>query len=387
MGTCQHLTVSVTGKRILYSKLIRWIMCCRTKKGMAAVFVAPFIIFSCHNMDSFMFEDSERVTDFPVDMSVQDPDTVKTDAIGIQGIKVLDDCILLSAVDSSGCILAYDKKNFNRSRHAFLNVGRGSGEVLFRPYMSWITFRTDSDGILRAGLYDFKGHYVEYDVYGSLSGGKPSWKEFSDSLPDVSGTRYTGLGEEYLICRKSKDDGSGYERYLVDRTGRKTVNAAMAYLNSFRSSENNLLSTMFLTNPEKGIVAELGGRLSVVHIYSISDAFGKTLYMGNRPEDIKEMETLSPEEMPKAYYDGKAYDGFFVGLYLGTTVKELDEGRFGNPQLHFFSWEGEPLARVTLPESVLSFDIDVKESQLYVVRYDDEAILKYALDLSGIIKS
>ena len=144
---------------------------------------------------------------------------------------------------------------------------------------------------------------------------------------------------------------------------------------------------MFLTNPEKGIVAELGGRLSVVHIYSISDSFSKTLYIGSRPENIRKMEALLPEEMPKAYYDGKAYDEFFVGLYLGTTIKELDEGRFDRPQLHFFSWEGKPLARVVLPDRALSFDIDVDERQLYVVGYEDESILRYTLDLSGIIES
>lgn len=354
-------------------------------RKVAIVLAVSFMSVSCDDMDSFMFEKAECVADFPVNIRVQEPDTVRLDAIGIQGIKVLDDCILVSAVDSAGCILAYDKHNFSRCGHGFLNVGRGPGEVLFQPYMSWITFRTDTDGILRAGLYDFKGHYVEYDVYGSLRSGEPVWTEFSDSLPEISGARYSGMNEDFLLCRKSKDDDSGYERYLVDRSGNMKAVEAMICLNSFRSIESNLLSTMFLTNPEKGMVTELGGRLSVVHIYSISDSFSKTLYIGSRPENIRKMESLLPEEMPKAYYDGKAYKEFFVGLYLGTTVKDLDEGRFDNPQLHFFSWGGEPLARVALPERVLSFDVDVDEQQLYVVGYDDEFVLRYTLDLSEFL--
>ena len=357
-------------------------------KGIETAFVMIFMAISCNDVDSFMFENAEQVAGFPVSVSLQDPDTVRLDAIGIQGIKVLDDCILVSAADSTGCILAYEKQDFSRRGHGFINVGRGPGEVLFRPYMSWITFRTDSDGILRAGLYDFKGNYFEYDVYESLRTGEPSWTEFSDSLLETSGARYFGLDEDCLICRKSiMDGGSGFERYMVDRAGKKTSNTAMSCLNSFRSSESNLLSTMFLTNPEKGIVAELGGRLSVVHVYSIPDSFSKTLFIGNKPENIRKVEVLLPEEMPKAYYDGKAYDEFFVGLYLGTTIKELDEGRFDRPQLHFFSWEGEPLARVVLPDRALSFDIDVEERQLYVVGYEDESILRYTLDLSGIIES
>ena len=139
-----------------------------------------------------MFENAEQVAGFPVSVSLQDPDTVRLDAIGIQGIKVLDDCILVSAADSTGCILAYEKQDFSRRGHGFINVGRGPGEV------------------------------------------------------------------------------------LVNREG------------------NNFI---------------------------------------------------------------------------------------------FFSWEGKPLARVVLPDRALSFDIDVEERQLYVVGYEDESILRYTLDLSGIIES
>ena len=67
-------------------------------RKVAIVLAVSFMSVSCDDMDSFMFEKAECVADFPVNIRVQEPDTVRLDAIGIQGIKVLDDCILVSAV-------------------------------------------------------------------------------------------------------------------------------------------------------------------------------------------------------------------------------------------------------------------------------------------------
>ena len=86
--------------------------------------------------------------------------------------------------------------------------------------------------------------------------------------------------------------------------------------------------------------------------------------------------------MNKAYYEAKAFRGFFVGLYLGTAIRELDEG---SDELHFFSWDGEPLASISLPVRALFFDIDLEDGQLYVVSSDTEEILRY--DVSHIIDS
>ena len=80
--------------------------------------------------------------------------------------------------------------------------------------------------------------------------------------------------------------------------------------------------------------------------------------------------------------------GEFIKSYgvIGRGPGEVLVDREGNSFI-FFSWEGKPLARVVLPDRALSFDIDVDERQLYVVGYEDESILRYTLDLSGIIES
>ncbi len=169
----------------------------------------------------------------------------------------------------------------------------------------------------------------------------------------------------------------------MDRSGRQYSNGAMDYLNSITSSESNLLSTLFLVNEDRKIIAELASRLSVVHLYSLENDFQRTVSYGNKLEEIKEIESRQPDEMPKAYYDGKAFDDFFVGLYLGVTMGEFDEERFQQSQLHFFRWNGEPLLKISVPVRTLYFDVDVNEKQLYIVENDTEKILRY--DISDVI--
>lgn len=343
--------------------------------------VVGILSSSCKEGRYFAFDDVVYVKNFPAAYSLGAPEIVPIDAIGIQGINVFDDFILLSCVDSGGCLAAFDRDG-NPVSTPFLHIGRGPGEVLYHPYMSWFSFsedRRDTNG----GLYDFKGSYLEYDISESLSGGRLSYSCLLDSLSVSDGARYFMATEGSLICRRINQGNDGYERFLVGFNRNEHANIAMSYLNTIRSTEKNLLSTLFLSNREKGIIAELGSRLNVIQLYSLSDGFCRTVAIGERLEDIEKMEILEQDDMSKTYYEAKAFRNFFVGLYLGTTIRELDEDIYSPPELHFFSWEGNPLAKISLPVKALFFDIDVKNKHLYVIDSDTEKILRY--DISKFV--
>lgn len=339
---------------------------------------------SCSQEKFFVFDDVICVERFPVECSVINPEILEIDAFGIQGIEIFDDFILVSSYDSCGCLSAFGKDGMMISS-PFLKTGRGPGEILYRPFISWLDFKRNSYGNIVAGMFDFKGQYIEYDVTGTLDADMPVWKCVADSLPLSSGARYFRIDDNNFLCRRRKSNDDGYDRFIESLHGGHYCNSAMEYLNSITSSEINLLSTYFLVNPEKTMVAELGSRLNVINLYSIASDFKATIILGKEPENILDMEMKSEDEMSKNYYDAKAYEDFFVGLYLGTTLGELDEGNFSEPKLHFFSWDGEPLADISLPVRTLFFDIDLTENKLYVVEYETEKILRY--DISELLNS
>ena len=355
------------------------------KYVIAAVLVCTvgFMIASCDQPRRFAFEDVVYVPEFPATYTLGAPESLPVDAIGIQGIHVFSDFILLSCADPRGCLAAFDKDG-NQISEPFLRTGRGPGEVLFRPYMSWLSFSEDR-GDTDCGLYDFKGNYLEYDIAGALSREPVPYECLADSLPTAAGARYFLATDSSLICRSVNGTDDGYQRYLVDFDGEEHANDAMSLLNAFRSEDKNVLATIFAVNREKGIVAELGSRLSVIQLYSLSGDFCRTVAVGSGLEDMDKIGAVEQEDMPKTYYEAKAFRDFFVGLYLGTTVRELDEGEYAPPELHFFSWDGTPLLSISLPVQALFFDIDLEDGKLYIVDGNTEKISRY--DVSHIIDS
>ena len=339
---------------------------------------------SCNDGDYFLFEKTKDIKNFPLSISVDDPDTLDIDVIGVQGIKLYDENIIVSCVDSSGCISIFDKFG-NLVSEPFLNIGKGPGELLFQPFMSWCHFDETQNGQLIMKLFDFKGQFISYNLTETVNSGNFSWEVEKDSLSLLNGSRYFYGGPDRLICRRSNMSDSGYERFIIGESNNERVNKQMEYLNKFSSSEKNLLSTIFLYNEQRGMVAELGGRQNVIHLYSLEDSDNISLALKGR-SSISELERNSFNQTFKAYYDARGYDGFFAGLYLGSSLENLDAGLFAPSRIHVFDWDGNPLAEIALPIQALYFDIDIKNNKLYIVDYDTEKIIRYDIScLSAIL--
>ena len=312
-------------------------------------FIVCFSLSSCGSREYFAFENVRKVEKFPVSIDLQNPEEVDIDELGIQGIEVCDDYILVASHDSAGCLSVF-LKDGTRVGNPFLNVGRGPGD------------------------------YIKYDITRTIATGRLTWECMMDSLSIASGARYFEIDDGRLVCRRKNSSNTGYERFIINDKGEKFTNRAMEYLNSFSSSESNLLATLFLVSPDRRTVAELGSRLNVIQLYSVANDFSCTIAVGDRLQNLKSLEAISPEDMPKTYYDAKSYKDFFAALNLNTTIKDLDLGHPVSSELQIFSWAGDPVASIPLPVSALYFDIDVDENQLYVVDAATEKILRYDID-------
>jgi len=334
-----------------------------------------FVIGACGKQEHFAFKEHVYVSEFPQTCTIENPEVIEIDAIGVNGLKCVRDYLLVSTFNPEGTLAAFTKDGKPVSE-PFLKVGRGPGEVLFPPYMSWIDFHDDGKTVF-AGMYNQKGAYIDYDILKSIEDEVASWTCVMDSLSMESGARYMRCGQETLICRKSCPQKTGYERFLLDKFGNKTSNTSMEYLNSISSTDHNILSTLILSSPDGKNIAELGSRINVVHVYSVSDDFQKTLVIGDWLKPIKELEKQEEEDMLKYFYDAKAYDSFFAALYLGCKISELDNGTFPYPTIYIFDWAGKPLAEIKLPVQTLCFEVDAAEKDLYIVDYETERIFRY----------
>ena len=122
--------------------------------------------------------------------------------------------------------------------------------------------------------------------------------------------------DSVFLCRRIRKDNRGYERFIVNLEREEYVNSAMSHLNSVYSTEKNLLSSLFVFNRKENIIAELGARLNVIHLYSVSDDFCRTVSVKNKLDNVVEKEMCVQNEMTKTYYDAKAFDSFFLSDYI-----------------------------------------------------------------------
>lgn len=71
--------------------------------------IFPVVIFglmsiSCQEHSYFAFDRTTQVKSFPIVYKLGSPDTLEIGAVGIQGIEVFKDFIMVSSFDSAGCL-------------------------------------------------------------------------------------------------------------------------------------------------------------------------------------------------------------------------------------------------------------------------------------------
>lgn len=145
------------------------------------------ILTSCEHKDYFAFDDVSFVRNFPNKYVLGKADTLDVELIGIHGVKSFGDYLLVSCSEPKGCLSTVSLEDKPKVTNSFLMIGSGPGEVLYRPYISWMSFY-EKDGRREGGVYDYTGSFLELDIsQDSLSN---AYRYLSRSLPTASGSRY-----------------------------------------------------------------------------------------------------------------------------------------------------------------------------------------------------
>ncbi len=341
-----------------------------------------FVLASCGQKEYFAFDDVVYVKEFPNEYILSDADTLDVELMGVQGLKCLGDYLLVSCAEPKGCLSTVSLVNEPKVSNTFLMIGSGPGEVLYPPFISWMSFYKKGN-TQEAGVYGYNGSFLELDIsQDSLSNG---YRYLSRHLSTKSGSRYFYISPDRFLCRRSKIDGSGFERLLVDSLGKESHLESMDFLNNISSSEHNLLSSSFAIDEKGETVAEVSSYFNVVHLYSLNGKFAKTVSVGSKLQNIRDAEVTGIDVIPRTYYDLHPYRDFFAALYVGASLDDFDEGRCGAPSIHLFDWSGKPIAKIQLPVRTLLFDIDTENNAIFVVDNDSEEILRFDLPV-GCLK-
>ncbi len=354
------------------------------KKRLLILAVVLVGLTSCGKKEYFAFDKVVYVHDFPNEYELGKADTLETGLLGILGLKCYGDYMLVSCSNAKSCLATISLGQNLEITNNFLMLGSGPGEVIYRPFVSWMSFYEKS-GKQKAGVYDYSGSFLELDIsQDSLSN---SYRYLSRNLSTKLGSRYFYISPDRFLCRRSRVDGRGFERLVVDSLGRESRLLSMNFLNGISSSEHNLLSSSFAIDKNGEIVAELSSYANAIHLYpldSLNEISAKTVIFGDKLQNLRDMEKQGIDVTRRTYYDVHPYVNFFAALYVGTTMDDFYEGNCNNPAIHLFSWSGAPIARIQLPVKALLFDIDTKNNAVFVVENDSEKILRYDLPCGSL---
>ena len=351
--------------------------------------------------NSLAFTDVVYVEDvYPVTWDLAQGDTLDIPVLGVSDFVVKDSLLIVSNNDNAGrvTVLSLDGGTVYGK---FLRMGRGPGEIVSFNGVSSVQFSHKENGHLTASWTDYAGNLMEWDVTASLESGQTEVTSRSLELQDspwLMGAVPLG-GQEYLVVHVGADRNS-INRFILTSDGERRVTRPLDRLNSatvkaesesgsgsvvgsgnmlsFSVPGFNLISGSYAYDSSRGLIVEAERTLNTMNIFSADGTYARTVCIfGDRVDDVSSAEHDSDARLalrPKTFPD-------FVSVlhwYLEPEVKQY---------VRLFSYDGEPLAEISLPRGAIFYDFDIPGCCLYVLVSDQEFLIRYDISelLNGII--
>lgn len=345
--------------------------------------IVAMLLLGCSPQEGYVgFPGAQRVKNSPesvVRFHSSEGHRIETEAAASAVDVIVRDSLLIFSRFGGEYGLAAVDKNKYEARGAFLRRGRASGEVTDLIAFGNVSLNRDGDA-WRMGYRDATNQWVFVDLLQSLSEGNPHIlervavpKDFQNVFQKV----YIGSGR--FLGENLVDGRTRYERSIQGGEAEKEINPAMERLNQAKvESEKSgnafdLLGTVMGYNPKLGRMVEASTYMNTIHLYDVEGSFSKTLYLGDRPDNLIEKleeyeHTRDPREMFRATCV-RVYPEYFAVMYYDHT-------------LYLFDWTGKPLCEMSFDVPTPLFDLDLERSCLYTLDFETEAVWRF--DLSSL---
>ena len=355
------------------------------------IIVSLSIIFfiGCNSSSSnnyMILDDVKYVSEFPITFSLTNNIDVNLGIIGIRNFCIIDSLLICSTISSDRLWSFFSLPSYN-ILGKFLLRGNGPFEFVQTPAVDNKTTFFKKNDLLFAMIYDFqKGNIYEMNITESIKTNQLSISLIDDSLsPFLFGM--IRLDSTTFFCKEANHNHTQQIRYIhgvVD----DAVPSVLQKLNqaSIRYKEDiNILSTSTKMNPINNLIIEMPIGLNYINLYSLDGAFGKTICVGNKVDNIDKIQDTGRWERIYTFADLRVFDNFWGVLYINEEEGTYQQGREKKPSILLFDWGGKPLAKLNLNQFITSFDIDFSDRSLYAFDLLSEKFYKY--DIKDILSS
>jgi hypothetical protein len=327
----------------------------------------------------------EYVDRFPQIFTLQNGQETNIDLIGIQGFAIYDSLIILTTSNKNGFWSFISLPAYNYYGD-FLTIGQGPLEFLFPLFAEKAIFYKENNQ-LYVSMYDMqKGEIFKMNIDESIKTKKlhlfkeASINPFLPTFARIDSTKF--------FCKEIYSNNVVIQqpRYVLDNNT-KIIPAILQKLNqsSVRASGDlNILTTITKFSNKHNLIIEAPVYLNYINMYSLDGSFGKTICVGNRLDDIDEIQNKGEWERIQTHEDLRIFFNFWGVLLIDEDRKTYQTGRRKLPSILLFDWQGEPLAELKLNRFITSFDIDFVHGHLYTLDIHSDEFYKY--DIKDILE-
>lgn len=334
---------------------------------------------------SFMVtENIQRAQGFPHTFQLKDGIDAEIADIGIKNMRVFDSIMVLTTNRKEDFLTFYALPD-NKELGSFLNIGKGPFEFLYQPVLEETSFvKKNNDWV--AFLYDFQnGKILTLNVNQSLKKGEADISVFADSISPFQFNMV--MIDSTTFLHKELANGNTQQIRSFIKDNKKTTLPVLDRLNkaTIKQGEDfNLLSTIAKYSEKRQRVVEISVSLNYLNIYAFDGSFEKTIYLGEKLDDLLEVQRKRRWNRKYSFTDVRLFDDFFGVVFINEKEKTFDLNRRKYPVIYLFDWDGNPLAELKLNQFITSFDIDFYHEALYTFDYKTEELRKY--DIKEMLK-
>lgn len=331
------------------------------------------LIFSyCSREDKYLSIDKPvYISDFPIEVTLDDGQLSNINAIGIKSIKYADSLVIIGHSNSWSIYSGNGEKHYGD----FLSVGDGPAELNTLPYCASSLFINEHDTLYSYIEDHNRNRIVRLNLTKCLTDNKtvPETVLESDYL-DNNLWATIPLSKDSVLLTIPKKRFDGFKRRILtgDTILPLPITRQLDSISVSDESEINLLAKVIRYNPKARKVVEAMLSLNQINIYSIDGDWGKTICVGEKLDNLAKIEHTPRFSRNYTYATVSTWDWGFGAVLLNQPEIDWQKGEAHPSEIQIFNWEGEPLCRLKINESIQTFDIDPGINAILATNTDDE---------------
>lgn len=346
---------------------------------MKHTYLYSTLIFLCgctaQEYECVSIGDPILISNFEFSPVLEESQDFYCDEIGINSVKVIDSLLILG--HSTHWTLINMESG---EKKKVLSSGQGPHELHRIPRCATAAYQYVCDSLISFIPDKTKGRIMSLNMTGVMEGEK------TEPVEHINTNVLNNEVWDVVVCDTDKFlmsvpniSFTGFSRQIwtPDSVFEPAITKSLSVHTVGEENDINLLSRVTKYNKTADRFIEAMVYLNQINVFSSDGKYGMTVCVGDRLDNLKEIEGQLNILLKSTYINGSAWDCGFGAVYSGHSAKDIQTGKAESSEIQFFTWSGEPVYRCKFPFHITAFDMDTERLSIYVIDADNDMLRKY----------